>query len=84
MLENEPTAIKGLLFKANRAAKETLANMPTDLVGSMEGSEKIIEYLDPVECFGLEIPFEFDLVAMETAGDHATIFQKSRAPCCYL
>jgi hypothetical protein len=75
MLENEPTAIKGLLFRANRSAKETLPNMPTDLVGSMEASEKIIEYLDPVECFGLEIPFEFD-VSMETAGDHANDFSE--------
>jgi hypothetical protein len=75
MLENEPTAINGLLFRANRAAKETLPDMPTDLVGSMEGSEKIIEYLDPVDCYGLEIPFDWD-VPMETAGDHANDFSE--------
>lgn len=75
MLEGEPTAIKGLLFRANRAAKEALPNVPTDLVGSMEGSEQIIEYLDPLDCYGMEIPFDWD-ISMETAGDHANDFSE--------
>jgi len=69
LLQGDPTAIKGLLFKANRASKETLANMPTDLVGSMEASEKVIAYLDPVDCYGMEIPMDWE-PAMETLGDH--------------
>jgi hypothetical protein len=75
MLENEPTAIKGLLFRADRSSKESLPNVPDDLVGSMEASDKIFDYLDPVECYGLEIPFEFD-VLMETAGDHSNDFSE--------
>ncbi len=75
MLQNEPTAIKGLLFRADRAAKEALPNMPVDSVGSMEASDKIIEYLDPIDCYGMEVPFDFD-VPMETAGDHASDFSE--------
>ena len=69
LLQNEPTAIQGLLFRADRSAKETVVTIE-DKVGSMEASEKIIEYDDPVTAFAVELPFDFD-VGMETAGDHA-------------
>ncbi|MFH1984787.1 MAG: hypothetical protein ABIL58_23345 [Pseudomonadota bacterium] len=68
-LQSEPTAIQGLLFRAIRSAKEATVDI-ADQVGTMEGSEKIIEFEDPVSAFAVEIPFDFD-IDMETAGDHA-------------
>lgn len=71
LVQNDPTAIQGLLFRADRSAKEALPGIPTDLVGSMEASEKIIDYDDPVTAYAVELPVDFD-VGMETAGDHAS------------
>ena len=60
-LNNDPTAFDALLFRAIRSNKEQVTDVE-DLVGSMEASEKIIEYEDPVPVRATERPFEFPVL----------------------
>jgi len=72
-LSTEPTAIKAVLFRADRASVEQLTDEP-DNVGSMEASEKTIDYSDPVPVYAYELPIDFQ-VSMDTAGEHWTGFE---------
>ena len=77
LLANDPTAINGLLFRARRSSVETL--VPAEVVdnaGSIEASEKIFTYEDPIPVKAKELPIEFP-VDMETFDEHGNPYTDS-------
>jgi hypothetical protein len=71
-LKNSPDAFDALLFRALRDEVETITDV-VDEVGSMEASEKIINYADPVDARAYELPIEFP-VLVDDSGDTASGF----------
>ena len=65
MLDSHPDAFDCLLYRAVRSAPENVvAGLVADVVGSSEGSERRIEYADPVETRGMLVPEDgFSLLA---------------------
>jgi hypothetical protein len=69
MLDNHPDAFDCLLYKAIRSTPENLVlGLVDDVVGAAEGSERKIEYADPVQTRGMLVPEEQFLFAAYTDG----------------
>jgi hypothetical protein len=69
-LKSSPDAFDALLFRALRDQVEQVTDV-VDQVGSMEASEKIIEYADPDPVRAFELPFDFP-VAVDDEGESAS------------
>ena len=74
-LENEPEAIDAILFRAQRSNIEQIVDQLTDLVGTMEASEREIEYDDADDTKAYELPIEFP-IEIDEAGQHGSDYSE--------
>lgn len=69
MLDNHPDAFDCLVYKAMRSTAENVVEgLLDDVVGSSEGSERKIEYADPVEGKAMLVPEDMFFFGAYTDG----------------
>jgi hypothetical protein len=81
MLDNHPDAFDCLLYKAQRATAESVVvGLVEDVVGASEGSERKIEYADPIETRAMLVPEEQFLFSAYTDGSTDENFGSTGQP----
>lgn len=84
-LEQHPDSFDCLIYRSIRStAEDVVAGLVADVVGSSEGSERKIDYADPVEARALIVPDEGFLFSAYTEGSDEENINSSQGPLVLL